>query len=75
MPKDDKSIRLGVVTVTVNTADGLSDIQDWAPEDAAEAREYAAETAHCRDVKSVDFANHDSGEEETITNPTLVRLT
>jgi len=51
----DKQFELGVVTVSVFTANGECHIEDWDPDDAEKALEYAGETAHCDDVKRVEF--------------------
>ena len=57
------SFPLGVVTVEVTTRDGSAHLEDWAQEDADEAREYAAETADCVDVVRVVFLH---GAERTV---------
>lgn len=47
--------KLGVVVVEVTTHDGRTTIEDWAPEDVDQARDYAAETSRCSDVTSTVF--------------------
>ncbi len=64
----EEPFQLGVVVVTVHATDGISHIEDWNPKDAKEAKKYAAHTAHCSDVKSVDFEDHRTGKKATYTN-------
>lgn len=53
---------LGVVVVVITTTDGKKHTEDWPPDDVEGAREYAAETAHCRDVAHVSFEDCRTGE-------------
>lgn len=56
---------IGVVTVEITTLDNTTTIEDWNPAEAFEAREYAAETAHCTDVRTTTFRDSRTGEEVT----------
>lgn len=62
-----KTFPLGVVVVSVTSADGATHIEDWNPRDAVKAKEYAEETAQCGDVLSVDYYNAKLGETATFT--------
>lgn len=55
MPSLHKTFPIGKVTVEVFTKDGTSSVEDWAPEDAEEARDFARETADCTDVAKVEY--------------------
>ena len=57
-----KEFALGVVVVTIGTADGAEHIEDWNPKDAAKAKEYASETSHCSDVAWTRFEDTRTGE-------------
>jgi len=59
--------RLGVVTIEVFTNSGECHVEDWAPQDAGEARDYASETACCSDVTKVEFRN--GSEHRVYVNP------
>lgn len=53
--RGDERFELGSVTVEVFTFQGERHLEDWALDDADEARDYASETACCSDVAKVEF--------------------
>jgi hypothetical protein len=57
-----KRFVLGVVTVTINLKNGKQHVEDWDPQDADEAREYASETARCSDVAAIEFWDNRTNE-------------
>lgn len=72
MALHDEQFELGVVTVAVTTISGECHIEDWNPKDAAQALDYARETAQCSDVLSAVFRDNRKGRTETFNNMAAV---
>jgi hypothetical protein len=64
-----KHYPLYTVVVEVTTRDETKHCEDWPPDEAAEAHEYARETATCSDVLSTTYRNSLTGEERTYPAP------